>query len=324
MDGAGAMETGSPQWVIQAEDLTRRFDHTVALDDLNLTITRGEIFGLIGPDGAGKTTALRILAGVMKPTSGIARVLGFDAGRQAEKLRHRLGYMAQRFSLYTDLTVWENLTFFADVHGVRGSDRAGRLTALLEFARLEEFRGRRAGALSGGMQKKLALACALIHRPEIVLLDEPTTGVDPISRREFWDLLAGLHVQGVTIVVSTPYMDEAERCSRVGLIYESRLIACDPPEALARRVTGATLAVWTPNAVQARAVLAGMPGVLSAQTHGDLVHIIVEDATAVAPAVRAMLDQHGIPVQDIRLTAPHIEDAFIAMIQQRRAAEPTP
>jgi ABC-2 type transport system ATP-binding protein len=260
----------------------------------------------------------------MRPTSGVARVLGFDAGRQAEKLRHRLGYMAQRFSLYTDLTVWENLTFFADVHGVRGSDRASRLAALLEFARLEEFRGRRAGALSGGMQKKLALACSLIHRPEVVLLDEPTTGVDPISRREFWDLLAGLHVQGVTIVVSTPYMDEAERCSRVGLIYEGRLIECDTPDSLARRVPGEMLALWTPAATQAKAVLAGTPGVLSAQTHGDLVHVIVEDAAVAAPAMRAVLEQHGIPVHDVRPAVPHIEDAFIAMIQQRRAAESGP
>jgi ABC-2 type transport system ATP-binding protein len=313
--------------VLRAEELTRRFENTVAVDRLNLSIARGEIFGLIGPDGAGKTTALRMLAAVMRPTSGEARILGYDVTRQAEKLRRRLGYMAQRFSLYTDLTVWENLSFYADVYGVHGKERAERLAALLEFSRLEEFRGRRAGALSGGMQKKLALACTLVHRPDIVLLDEPTTGVDPISRREFWDLLAGLHVQGVTIMVSTPYMDEAERCSRVGLIYEGRLIECDTPAALAARVPGEMLAVWTPQTALARACLAGLPGVLSAQTYGDVVHVIVEkprtpqDAALAEPSIRAALETHGVPVHDIRRAPPRIEDAFITLIQQRRAGE---
>jgi ABC-2 type transport system ATP-binding protein len=324
MDAASRKEPSDAvaQGVISATDLTRSFGQTLAVDRLNLSIGRGEVFGLIGPDGSGKTTVLRMFAAVMRPTSGEVRVLGYSATRQAEKLRRRLGYMAQRFSLYTDLTVWENLNFYADIYGVRGAKRAVHLASLLEFSRLDEFRKRRTGALSGGMQKKLALACSLVHRPEIVLLDEPTTGVDPISRREFWDLLAGLHVQGVTIVVNTPYMDEAERCSRVGLIYQGRIIECDAPSALAARVSGEMLAVWTPQTALARACLANLPDVLSAQSYGDVVHVIVQDATRAEPVIRATLEERGVPVNEIRRAQPGIEDAFISLIRQRRTGEP--
>ena len=186
------------------------------MDSLSLSVARGEIFGLIGPDGAGKTTAMRLLATVMLPTAGEVRILGFDTRRQAERIRREVGYMPQKFSLYGDLTVQENLDFFADVFGVRGFERRRRIDELLGFARLTEFTRRRAANLSGGMQKKLALACTLVHAPQVIFLDEPTTGVDPISRREFWDILANLHVQGVTLFVSTPYMDEAERCTAWG------------------------------------------------------------------------------------------------------------
>lgn len=212
--------------VIVAQHVTRRFKHRTAVDQLDLLVQRGEVFGLIGPDGAGKTTAIRLLAAVMQPTSGMARVLGYDTRRDAERVRRSVGYMLQKFSLYGDLTVAENLAFFADIFAVRGRERKERIERLLSFARLSEFTSRRAAALSGGMQKKLALACTLVHAPPVILLDEPTTGVDPISRREFWDILADLHAQGVTLFISTPYMDEAERCSRVGLMYEGRLIEC--------------------------------------------------------------------------------------------------
>ncbi len=304
--------------VVEAVQLTRRFGKTVAVDGLDLSVARGEVFGLIGPDGAGKTTALRLLAAVMLPTAGQVRVLGFDTRRQAERIRRVVGYMPQRFSLYGDLTVAENLNFFADVFGVRGRERRERIDRLLGFARLAEFTNRRAAALSGGMQKKLALACALVHAPQLVLLDEPTTGVDPISRREFWDILAELHVSGVTILVSTPYMDEAERCSRIGLMYEGRLIECAPPDALRSQVTDQLLAVWTPAVMAARQALAPLPEVLEIQTYGDVLHIFVTDVATAEARITATLAAAGIPLTEIKQTKPRVEEAFISLIQRRR------
>ena len=312
---------GADGCVIEATGLTRRFDKVVAVDRLDLRVDRGEIFGLIGPDGAGKTTVIRLLAAVMLPTAGEVRVLGYDVRRQAERLRHRVGYMPQKFSLYGDLTVAENLDFFADVFNVRGGERRRRIDELLGFARLAEYRQRRAAALSGGMQKKLALACSLVHAPEVIFLDEPTTGVDPISRREFWDILAGLHVQGVTIFVNTPYMDEAERCGRVGLMYEGQLVECDTPEVLRRRVPGELLAVWTPHLVAAREAIGRLPGVLETQTYGDVLHVFVDNAARMIPLVEATLAASGIAVIDVRLTAPRVEEAFVSLIRARRAAQ---
>ncbi|MFN2217598.1 MAG: ABC transporter ATP-binding protein, partial [Anaerolineae bacterium] len=199
------------EYVIETKDLTRAFKTVTAVDGLTLSVHRGEILGLVGPDGAGKTTIIRMLCAIMDPTAGSARVAGFDTVSESEQIKRRIGYMAQRFNLYGDLSVTENLDFFADVFQVRGRERRERKERLLQFAQLTEFRTRRAAHLSGGMQKKLALACTLIHQPEIIFLDEPTTGVDPVSRREFWDILTELHLQGITIFISTPYMDEAER-----------------------------------------------------------------------------------------------------------------
>ncbi len=268
--------------VISAGHLTRRFRTRAAVDRLDLEVQRGEVFGLIGPDGAGKTTAIRLLSAVMRPTSGTAHVLGYDIRRDAERVRRAVGYMPQKFSLYGDLTVAENLAFFADIFAVRGRERRDRIDRLLAFSRLAEFTGRRAAALSGGMQKKLALACTLVHSPPVIFLDEPTTGVDPISRREFWDILADLHAQGVTLFVSTPYMDEAERCSRVGLMYEGRLIECAPPSVLRGEVAGQLLAVSTEQVMAARDALvaANLPAVLELQVYGDRLHVFVDDAAA--------------------------------------------
>ncbi len=307
--------------VIEASGLTRRFGQTVAVDGLDLSVARGEIFGLIGPDGAGKTTVLRLLAAVMLPTAGRVSILGFDTRRHAERIRRVVGYMPQRFSLYGDLTVAENLNFFADVFGVRGPERRQRIDRLLSFARLTEFTKRRAAALSGGMQKKLALACALIHAPQVVLLDEPTTGVDPISRREFWEILAELHVTGVTIFVSTPYMDEAERCGRIGLLYEGQLIQCAPPEVLQSQVTDQLLAVWTPAVMAARQALSSLPEVLEMQTYGDVLHVFVADAARAAPRIAATLAKADIPVTEIKQTKPRVEEAFISLIQKRRRGD---
>lgn len=306
-----------PEPVIQTVELTRRFGKTVAVNAVNMAIGRGEIFGLIGPDGAGKTTTLRLLAAVMLPTAGEVRVFGFDTRRQAERIRRLAGYMPQKFSLYGDLTVTENLNFFADVFGVRGSERQARIERLLSFARLTEFTKRRAAALSGGMQKKLALACTLIHAPQVIFLDEPTTGVDPISRREFWDILAELHVTGVTICVSTPYMDEAERCSRIGLMYEGQLIRCDTPDVLRRSASGELLAIWTPQVLAARTIVATLTGVQEVQTYGDLLHVFVAEAAEAEPRIRAALAAAAIAITEIKQTTPRVEEAFISLIQGR-------
>ncbi len=305
--------------VIRAEHLTRRFKHRVAVDALDLAIQPGEVFGLIGPDGAGKTTAIRLLAAVMRPTGGAAHVLGYDTGRDAERVRRAVGYMPQKFSLYGDLTVAENLAFFADIFAVRGRERKERIERLLTFSRLSEFTGRRAGALSGGMQKKLALACTLVHGPPVIFLDEPTTGVDPISRREFWDILADLHSQGVTLFISTPYMDEAERCTRVGLMYEGRLIECASPADLRRAVPGQLLAVSTLQVMAARDALlaASLPGVVELQVYGDVLHVFVTDADAGEAAVRNALDAAGVHVAGIRRAQPRVEEAFISLIRKQ-------
>jgi ABC-2 type transport system ATP-binding protein len=311
--------------IIKTENLTRKFGSLVAVDGLNLEIKQGEIFGLVGPDGAGKTTTIRMLAAIMDPSAGSASVAGFDTVKQAEAIKQRIGYMAQQFNLYADLSVQENLDFFADIFGVRGRERQERIAQLLHFARLTEFTNRRGAHLSGGMKKKLALTCSLIHRPEILYLDEPTTGVDPVSRREFWDILSELHIAGVTILVSTPYMDEAERCSRVGLMYQGRLIVCDTPKRVKGLVEGELIEV-RPVAEEtgiglirrAEATLAVLPGVLEVQTYGDLLHIFVDDAARRMPQVEEALAAQRIHAQGLRQTQARMEEAFISLIRRQR------
>jgi ABC-2 type transport system ATP-binding protein len=253
----------------------------------------------------------------MDPTEGSARVAGFDTVSEPEQIKRRIGYMSQRFNLYGDLTVVENLDFFADVFQVRGRERRERKERLLRFARLTEFRKRRAAHLSGGMQKKLALACTLVHQPEIILLDEPTTGVDPVSRREFWDILTELHLQGITIFVSTPYMDEAERCSRVGLMYEGRLVVCDEPAQIKGLVAGELLELRTSNLRQAEAIVANVEGVLEVQTYGDLLHVFVDEAEARDGPIRSSLEASGIEVRGLRKTRPRMEEAFISLVRRQ-------
>ena len=306
--------------VIVTQKLTRRFKEVTAVDGLDLSVRRGEIFGLVGPDGAGKTTTIRMLCAIMDPTEGSARVAGFDTVREPEQIKRRIGYMAQRFNLYGDLTVSENLDFFADIFQVRGRTRNERKERLLEFARLTEFRKRRAAHLSGGMQKKLALACTLIHQPEIIFLDEPTTGVDPVSRREFWDILTDLHLQGITIFVSTPYMDEAERCSRVGLMYQGQIIVCDVPDQIKGLVSGDLLEVRTSDLRRAEDLVAGLEGVLEVQTYGDLLHVFVEDAAAQQESLPAALAAEGIEVVGVRQTRPRMEEAFISLVRRQEEA----
>lgn len=306
--------------VIETQDLTKTFKTVLAVDGLTLQIQPGEIFGLLGPDGAGKTTTIRLLAAIMDPTAGWARVAGFDTVSEPESIKQRIGYMAQRFNLYGDLSVWENLNFFADVFEVSGEVREARIRRLLDFARLGEFRDRRAAQLSGGMQKKLALACTLVHTPEIIYLDEPTTGVDPVSRREFWDILTDLHLQGITLVVSTPYMDEAERCSRVGLIYQGRMVVCDTPEKVKAMTEGQLIAIWPSDIHRARKVLTGLEGILELQIYGDQLRVFTHDADRLMEEVRSTLTAEDIEVRDMRKTRPRMEEAFISIIRRHMAS----
>jgi len=302
---------------IETDDLTRAFKKVVAVDRLSLAIQRGEIFGLVGPDGAGKTTTIRLLCAIMNPTSGSAKVAGFDTVKEAEDIKRRIGYMAQRFNLYGDLSVIENLTFFADIFAVGGDVRNERIDQLLAFARLTEFKDRRAAQLSGGMQKKLALACTLIHEPEILFLDEPTTGVDPVSRREFWDILSDLHLRGVTLFVSTPYMDEAERCSRVGLMFEGEMIVCDKPQNVKDLIGGELIELRPDDLRRAGKIVADLDGVLEIQTYGDLLHVFVDSAQERITELEKLLAREGIGVSGLRQTRPRMEEAFISLIGKR-------
>ncbi|MBS3784591.1 MAG: ABC transporter ATP-binding protein [Anaerolineae bacterium] len=303
--------------IIEARNLTKQFKNVTAVNDLDLSIRPGEIFGLLGPDGAGKTTTIRMLCAIMDPTDGRANVAGFDTVKEPEAIKQRIGYMPQQFSLYGDLTVDENLTFFADIFQVDRKTRRERKQTLLEFARLTQFRDRRAAHLSGGMQKKLALACTLIHQPEIIFLDEPTTGVDPVSRREFWDILTQLHIEGVTLFVSTPYMDEAERCSRVALMFEGSIIICDQPSHIKGLVEGELLEVRPDSLREASRTIKRLPGVLEVQTYGDLLHVFVDDAKARAPLLQDSLREAGITIRHLRQTRPRMEEAFISLIRKR-------
>jgi ABC-2 type transport system ATP-binding protein len=229
------------QPIIETRDLTRRFKELTAVDRLNLSIAQGEIFGLVGPDGAGKTTTLRMLAGLVNPTEGSAMVAGHDVARESQEVKDQIGYMAQRFGLYADLSVEENMSFYGDLFGIVGAERTALQERLLHMTRMEPFTKRQAGRLSGGMKQKLALMCTLLHKPRILLLDEPTNGVDPVSRRDFWTILYQLLKDGITIVMATAYLDEAERCNRVGLMHKGKLVRCDTPENLKHAVNASTL-----------------------------------------------------------------------------------
>jgi ABC-2 type transport system ATP-binding protein len=235
------MASTTPAPIIETRGLTRRFGELTAVDRVDLTVMRGEIFGLVGPDGAGKTTMLRMLCGLMDPTEGSARVAGHDVAKESRAVKDQIGYMAQRFGLYADLTVEENMVFYADLFGIVGPERDALKLQLLKMTRMEPFRARQAGRLSGGMKQKLALMCTLLHRPQILLLDEPTNGVDPLSRRDFWVILHQLLAGGITILMTTAYLDEAERCHRVGLMHRGKLIRCAPPDDMKRETGAANL-----------------------------------------------------------------------------------
>src|SRR5437588_4145254 len=264
-----------PDPIIRTTGLTRRFADLTAVDHLNIDVTRGEIFGLVGPDGAGKTTTLRLLCALMDPTSGEAWVAGHDVAREPQAVKDRIGYMAQRFGLYADLSVDENMNFYADLFGISPAEREKLLPDLLRMTRMERFRARRAGLLSGGMKQKLALMCTLLHRPEILFLDEPTNGVDPVSRRDFWAILYQLVKDGITVFVTTAYLDEAERCNRLGLMDHGRLIRCDTPAALKSQMEEACYEVEAPNPRAVKQILQGMEGVVSVEPSGATLHLFL-------------------------------------------------
>lgn len=295
---------------VRLQALSRTFGDEVAVDALSADIAPGELFGIVGPDGAGKTTTLRMLAGVLRPTSGAATIQGLDLVADPEAVKPKIAYMAQRFGLYEDLTVRENLDFYADLYRVPASERPGRLERLYAFSRLGEFEDRLAGNLSGGMKQKLSLSCCLIHRPRVLLLDEPTFGVDPISRRELWLILHGMVAQGVTVIVSTSYLDEAERCDRVVLLDEGRTVALDAPRTLQRSLRGSMLAVRTSEPRRARDLLRQSDGIVSASLFGEAVHALVAD-DAPEDAWEATLRDAGIEVEGWERIEPSLEDVFI-------------
>jgi ABC-2 type transport system ATP-binding protein len=309
-------------YVIQTHHLTRNFKKVRAVDGLTFAIQTGELFGLVGPDGAGKTTTLRLLAGLLDVSEGNADMLGFDLKEKSESIKPHVGYMAQQFSLYSELSVMENLQFFSELFDVKAQELAERAERLLNFAGLIEFTNRRAGNLSGGMQKKLALACTLIHEPEILLLDEPTTGVDPISRREFWNILTDLHLQGTTILVSTPYMDEADRCSRVGLMYAGKLVECDSPKAIRDKLEGEIIEIRPQRPEDWQKILSvvtSLNGVSEAQTYGESVHLLVDSGERRMTQVRHALEAENIPYRSIRIAPARMEEAFISLMRKMEA-----
>ncbi len=307
---------------ISARNLVKLFKSSrgsvTALDHVSFQVRPGETYGLIGPDGAGKTTTIRVVLGLMTRTQGESSILGLDSMRDTYEIRERIGYIAQQFVLLADLTVLENIRFFAKIQGVEPNQQKKKIPELLAFAGLTNFTGRLAGQLSGGMKKKLALACSLIHEPQVVLLDEPTLGVDPVSRREFWNLLGNLRVEkGLTVFVCTPYMDEAERCTRVGLMHAGKLIADDIPEGIKKKITGDLLEIAPHDFVLARNLVASLKCVKELQTYGDKLHVFVDDALRRKPEIEAELFAHGIRHEEIRRIEVRMEEAFISLIRQQ-------
>ena len=308
---------------IAFDRVSKRYGELTAVDHVSFTIERGEMFGLIGPDGAGKTTSIRMACGLLRPDAGAIRVLGHDPIQQHRAVTADLGYLSQRFSLYGDLSIDENIGFFAEIHGVRRYEAAR--DRLLEMTQLAAFRSRRADRLSGGMKQKLALACTLVHEPKILLLDEPTTGVDPVSRREFWKLLSEFLSRGLTIVMSTPYLDEAERCARVALLHDGQLLAVDRPEHLQAGLGGQLLEVSVRDRRPPLDLLRSIPGIVDVQSFGDRAHVRVggqHDAAAVTAIAEAM-ERAGASGVSVRPIAASLEDVFIDLITARtRVAAP--
>lgn len=305
---------------IRTEALTRSFGDMTAVDQLTLSVAEGEIFGLVGPDGAGKTTTMRLLTSIMEPTSGDAWVAGHHVVKEAEEVKEKIGYMSQRFGLYSDLSVMENINFYADIYSVPTRDRQGRIDQLLSFSNLIPFKKRLAGNLSGGMKQKLGLVCALIHTPRVLFLDEPTNGVDPVSRRDFWRILYQLLREKVTIFISTAYLDEAERCNRLGLIHKGSLIACGTPAEIKKLMTGTIIEIRTLRPRLAASVLREHMEADSINLFGDRLHVVTRDPEGVSVKAKNLLTAAGLEVGGIRPIKPGLEDVFVSVLANESVA----
>jgi len=306
--------------LIRATNLTRKFVELMAVDHLNLEIPRGEIFGLVGPDGAGKTTTLRLLCGLVDPTEGEAWVAGHNTAREVNAVKDQIGYMAQRFGLYGDLTVEENMIFYADLFGIAKAERDPLMTQFLTMTRMEPIRRRPAAQLSGGMKQKLALSCTLLHHPQILFLDEPTNGVDPVSRRDFWAILYQLVRDGLTLFVTTAYLDEAERCNRVGLMNHGRLVRCDSPRSLRENLEDLCYRVETPDQRAARKILQSQPGGVTVEPSGANLHVFITAGETTAEKLEQELSGYGLPASEFQRIVPSLEDVFIDLVRKSEAS----
>jgi len=302
------------EFAIKTSNLTKVFGDNIAVNQLNLEIKKGELFGIVGPDGAGKTTTMRLLTAIMKPSSGEAWVSGHSILHEEEQIKEKIGYMSQRFGLYEDLTVMENIDFYADLYGVPQKERPLRVERLLGFSNLTPFKDRLAGNLSGGMKQKLGIACALIHTPEVLFLDEPTSGVDPVSRRDLWKILYDLLREGITIFVSTAYLDEAERCTRIGLIHKGNILMIDKPAKVKAAITNPMIEISSPYARKARDMVSTIDGVQSVSIYGDRLHVAVRDREVIS-VIMGVLSSQGIEIEGQREIAPSLEDVFISMVE---------
>jgi ABC-2 type transport system ATP-binding protein len=304
---------------IQTTHLTKNFGSLNAVNHLNLEVKTGEIFGLVGPDASGKTTTIRMLCGILPPDGGEARVAGCDIRKEAESLKERVGYLPQRFGLYGDLTVLENIHFYADLYQVSKKERKGRIERLLRFANLEPFGKRKAQDLSGGMRQKLGLICALIHTPQVLFLDEPTTGVDPLSRRDFWVILYDLLKEGVTIFFSTSYLDEAERCNRIGLIYQGELLIADTPSAVKAQMGRTVLELRLEDHRKGMKMLEGNESLHNLVLSGDKIHVLVNDPREGERVIREVLRAERMEILGLIEVRPSLEDVFVSIIRERKS-----
>jgi ABC-type multidrug transport system ATPase subunit len=307
--------------MIQCDALTKRFGHFTAVDHVSFSVAKGSIFGFLGPNGSGKSTVIRMLCGLLEPSDGRGTIAGFDVAKETDKIKNLIGYMSQKFSLYNELTVHENLTFYSRLYGLRGAALTKRRGELIAMTHLEPYLNRRAALLSGGWRQRLAMACSLVHKPQVLFLDEPTAGIDPVARRELWDLLFEFSSHGITLFVTTHYMDEAERCSHVGYIYMSKLVVCGEPDDLkqlpvvnppgTRRID-----VTCDHVTVGLQAVRRLPGVRTATVFGQSMHLLVEQGMS-EDAIRGELAKHNIPRADIRPIAPSLEDVFVALTNNR-------
>ena len=315
------MTTDAAEPAVRVRDLEKRFGRFVAVNRISFEVAPGEIFGFLGPNGAGKSTTIRMLCGILAPSGGAGTVAGFDIRRQPERIKTRIGYMSQKFSLYEDLTVEENIAFWSGIYRIAPERRRARAEWVIEMAGLGDRRRSRAAELAGGWKQRLALGCAILHEPPIIFLDEPTSGVDPISRRRFWDLIYDLAGRGVTVFVTTHYMDEAEYCDRIGLIYRGELIAAGTPDELKKVMREDVLEVVCDRAAEAMGEIERLPGIEEAALFGTGLHVVTKDAGAAAGTIRARLAQLGLEVRRVEKIVPSLEDVFVSLIEARDRAE---